>query len=119
MIQSHILFSLNGLQYSIDASVVKEIFLLPEITPVNNAPQDIIGILNLRSQIVPIMDLNLRFGHSVKTLDITNEIIVIQWQNWQIGLIVDRVLEVREIQPQLIDRDTSYGRERNIADIFV
>jgi purine-binding chemotaxis protein CheW len=117
--QSYTIFSLNDLQYGIDTSLVKEVFLLPEITSIDNAPQDIIGVLNLRSQLIPIMDLNLRFGHPIRQLDITKEVIVIQWQSWQVGLIVDRVLEVREIASNSIKLDTSYGRERNIADIFV
>jgi purine-binding chemotaxis protein CheW len=116
---SYIIFSLNDLQYGIETNVIKEVFLLPEITPIDNAPQDIIGVLNLRSQIVPIMDLNLRFGRNLKPCDITNEIIAIQWQNWQVGLIVDRILGVREIPSRSIELDTSYGRERNIADVFI
>jgi purine-binding chemotaxis protein CheW len=119
MTQSHLIFFLNGLQYGIDTSVIKEVFLLPEITSIDNAPQDIIGVLNLRSQIVPIMDLNLRFGHPLKRYDINNEVIVIQWQKWRVGLIVDRIIEVEEISSEIIDRDTSYGRNRDIADVFV
>jgi purine-binding chemotaxis protein CheW len=119
MTQTHIIFSLNKLQYAINSSVVEEVFLLPEINSIDNAPQDIIGVLNFRSQIVPIMDLNLRFGHPIEQGDINREIIVIRWQKWKVGLMVDRIIEVKDLPENLINRDISYGRERNIADIFV
>ena len=60
----YLIFNLNNIKYGIDPLVVKEIFLLPELMPIAETPMDIVGILNLRGQVIPVMHLDLRLGGS-------------------------------------------------------
>jgi purine-binding chemotaxis protein CheW len=70
----YLIFDLGDSQYGIDASLVKEIFPLPELAPVPEAPTDIIGILNLRGEVLPVMHLGLRLGRSVVRCELSNQI---------------------------------------------
>jgi purine-binding chemotaxis protein CheW len=61
---SHYLtFTHNNFIYAVEATSVQEVFFLPELSPIPESPPDIIGTVNLRGNIIPIMDLNLRFGY--------------------------------------------------------
>ena len=115
----YLIFNLHSVAYGIEASLVKEIFLLPELTPIAEAPIDIVGILNFRGKIVPVMHLDLRLGNSMQECKISDSVIVLDWQGLQIGLIVNAVREVTTIDSQLIEKEIDYGRERNINPAFV
>jgi purine-binding chemotaxis protein CheW len=58
----YLTFNFNNLLYGVDALLVQEIFYLPELTPVVEAPEDIVGLLNLRGKILPVMHLGTRLG---------------------------------------------------------
>jgi len=60
--KAYLIFYLDKSPYAIAAQTVKEIFPLPELIPLPEAPTDIIGVLNLRGEILPIMHLALRLG---------------------------------------------------------
>jgi purine-binding chemotaxis protein CheW len=112
-------FQLRQLQYGIPVSYVREIFPLPEINPVPEAPGDIIGLLNWRGKVLPIMHLDRRLGHSMQPCRLSDSVIVIEWQGLQVGVIVDRVDDVLSLEDRLIDRDIAYGRENHINTAFL
>jgi purine-binding chemotaxis protein CheW len=109
--KSYLIFKLNQYRYGLETSVVQEIFFLPELTPVEEAPRDIVGVLNLRGNILPVMDLALRFGHRSIQYQITDSVIVIEWQGFSVGIIVNAVEEVKEIETAQIQTQISYGRK--------
>jgi purine-binding chemotaxis protein CheW len=117
-IKPYLIFSLHDARYAIAAESVVEIFLLPELTPVAEAPPDIVGLLNLHSTYVPVMHLDLRFGHKFDHCHLTDSVIVVESQGLQVGLIVHRVETVSEIDDRYIQEDLSYGRP-NIHQAFV
>jgi purine-binding chemotaxis protein CheW len=76
----YLLFSLNDSHYGIDTNIVREIFYLPELISVAETPRDVVGILNLRSQIVPIMHLSLRLGLPWAECNSDDYVIILKWQ---------------------------------------
>ncbi|WP_019508611.1 chemotaxis protein CheW [Pleurocapsa sp. PCC 7319] len=115
----YVIFSLHDGRYAIAAEAVKEIFFLPELSPVAEAPTDIVGLLNLHSVFVPVMHLDLRFGHKFERCHLTDSVIVIESQGLQVGVIVHQVETVNDIDEQYLQADLSYGREKNISQAFV
>ncbi|AFY85572.1 chemotaxis protein CheW [Chroococcidiopsis thermalis] len=115
----YLIFSLHNLRYGIDATLVQEIFLLPELNPIIEAPTDIVGILNLRSQLIPIMHLGLRLGYKMQNCHLSDSVIVLQWQDLQIGIIVNSVYEVKNISPEVIETNISYGRVKESTARFI
>lgn len=115
----YLIFTLDDSHYAIAASLVKEIFPLPELTPVPEAPTDIIGIINLRSEVLPVMHLALRLGSLSVTCKLDDQIVVLDWRGLQIGMVVDRVLELRTIEDEAIQAQIDYGRTNNINPAFI
>lgn len=94
---SYLFFDLHGAFYGLRTSFVREIIWLPELTPVEEAPPHIAGVFNLRGRIVPVMDLNLRFGHKPKRYQTSDSVIVFEAEDSLMGVIVSEALDVKEI----------------------
>lgn len=90
-------FSLGKEDYGVEIKYVTEIIGIQSITEVPDLPAYINGIINLRGKIIPVMDVRLRFGKTVREYDDRTCIIVIDINDISIGLIVDRVSEVINI----------------------
>ena len=90
-------FRLAQEEYGIEITQVQEIILMGEITHVPQTADYIKGLINLRSTVIPIVDLRLRFG--LKQKDTTDEtrIMVVNVSGKTIGIIVDAVSEVLRI----------------------
>ena len=90
-------FSSNGLNIGVSTNYVIEIITNHSITMLPLAPDYVKGIINLRGQIIPIIDIRLRMGNP--SIDYTNStcIIVLNINSVQIGIIVDDVQQVMDI----------------------
>jgi len=107
--QYYVIFSLHGLSYGIDAMSVKEIFSLPELAIAIDAPEDVVGLLNLRGKLVPVMDLNRRFGYPFQEYKLSDSVIAIEQEGEMLGIVVNQVREVVAIHPEAIE-NTIYTR---------
>ena len=99
-------FSLGDGHYGIPIEHVSEILKMESITEVPKAPKYIEGVINLRGNVVPIIDLRKRFGMPEIEYTKKNKIIIIDFRKRLIGLIVDMVSEVitlneKEVEPSL------------------
>ncbi len=84
-------------EYGIEISKVREIILLSEITSIPRTPEYVQGLINLRSTVIPIIDLRLRFGlPSVEPTEDTR-IVVTQLNGKTTGVVVDAVSEVLRV----------------------
>lgn len=102
-------FYLGNEGYAIEILKVQEIIGLMAITPVPQMPSYIKGVLNLRGKIVPVMNLRSRFGFDeVEDTDETC-IIVIQHNEYLMGVLVDGVSEVVDIKTENIESVPSVG----------
>ncbi|MBD1808039.1 chemotaxis protein CheW [Microcoleus sp. FACHB-SPT15] len=106
--KQYLTFRLHNLQYGIEAALVQEIFPLPELTLIDKAVTNIIGILNFRGQIVPILHLDLLRQYSVKSCHLSDYIIVMQWEGLQFGLVVHQVNEVLDVNTEAIETEPFY-----------
>jgi purine-binding chemotaxis protein CheW len=97
-------FAIGDDQYGVDIMAVREIKGWANITHLPKQPQYVRGVLNLRGNIVPIVDLRCRFGQGLTETTSLHIMIVVQIDGRQVGLIGDRVLDIvsvdaDEIQP--------------------
>ncbi len=104
----YLTFILDGEEYGVDILKVQEIKGWSNVTPIPNTPAHVLGLLNMRGSIVPIVDLRTRFGLSCVAYGPTTVVIVVKItqadQERTVGLVVDAVadvyrLESEEIQP--------------------
>lgn len=96
-------FSLEQEQYAVNIAHVTEIVGMQKISEVPDVPGFIKGVTNLRGQVIPVMDMRLRFNLPWQEYDDRTTIIVLELDNTATGLIVERVNEVLDIQPSQID----------------
>lgn len=94
-----VVFELDNQQYAIDIIQVYEMERLKEIviSPVPKAPKFVEGIINLRGEVVPVIDLRIKLGIEQKEIDKRTRIIIVKLENKVIGLLVDGVSEVVDI----------------------
>lgn len=90
-------FRLAQEEYGVEITKVQEIILMGEITRVPQTPPYIKGLINLRSTVIPIVDLRLRFGLSHDETTDETRIMVVNVATKTIGIIVDAVSEVLRI----------------------
>ncbi len=95
-------FRLGQEEYGIEITKVQEIILLGEITQVPQTPDYIMGLINLRSTVIPIVDLRMRFNLEQEENTDETRIIVVNVSGNTIGIIVDAVSEVLSISNEQI-----------------
>lgn len=105
------LFNIGREVYGLEIKVVKEIIEMQTLTPIPNLPKYMVGIINLRSNIIPIMDIRLRFNMEKREIDDRTCIIIVDLNGVSMGIIVDRVSEVLKIDQKMIDKQINTGSE--------
>ncbi len=98
-----IVFKLGDERYGVDISQVREIIRPTQITRIPNAPDFVEGVINLRGQITTIINLRKRFGLPPKKIDNDTRIIVVEYDNAVIGMMVDTVNEVKYLSAEDIE----------------
>ena len=117
--QSYLTFCLHELICGIETLLVKEIFQLPELKIIPETPGDILGVLYLRDRTIPVMHLDRRLGQPVRDCQLSDRVIVIQWENIEMGVIVNEVLDVVDISSDDIEQEPDYGRENHLNTAFI
>lgn len=92
-----IAFRLGEQFYSIDIMQVREIRGWTQATPIPHAPGFVMGVINLRGMVLPIVDLAARFGHPPTVATPRHAIIVTQIGGRTVGLLVDAVSDILTI----------------------
>lgn len=81
--------------YGVDAQWVREVVRLPEITPLEDAPLFIVGVINLRGRVVPVLDLHNRLGRaSAECHYLSDAVVVLEQGEMVLGLLVNEVHEI-------------------------
>lgn len=104
-------FTLEDETYGIDVMLVQEVLREIEVAPVPGAPHYVTGIINLRGNVVSVIDARNRFGLPVKESTDLTRIIVIEVQQHIIGILVDSVAEVVDIKRSEIETAPNVGTD--------
>ncbi|MEW8333315.1 MAG: chemotaxis protein CheW, partial [Candidatus Thiodiazotropha sp.] len=99
--------------YGINVMQVQEVLRITEIAPVPGAPPYVLGIINLRGNVVTVIDTRTRFGLPTKEVDDASRIIVIESEKQVVGILVDAVAEVVELRETDIDPAPNVGTEES------
>jgi len=118
----YLTFKLGDEEYGLEIHKVLEIIGMQNITPVPRTPDYLQGVINLRGIIHPVIDLNKKFGLGMTDeTDLTCIIVVIverDEKQEQMGIIVDEVSEVEDINEEDIEETPSLGTEINTEFIL-
>ncbi|KAB2825350.1 chemotaxis protein CheW [Aliivibrio sp. S4TY2] len=106
-------FQLEEETYGINVMQVREVLRHTEIAPVPGAPDYVLGIINLRGNVVTVIDTRSRFGLMQGEITDNTRIIVIESERQVIGILVDSVAEVVYLRSSEIDTTPSVGTEES------
>lgn len=119
-----IVFRLADEQFAVSINQVQEINRLSQITRVPRAPKFVEGVVNLRGDVIPVIDLRKRFELAAREYNQFNRIIVSDFDKKKVGIIVDEVLEVLrvpkkkvEIAPETIQGSNSQNFLEGLANL--
>jgi len=98
----YLTFQLGGEVYGLPIEYIIEIIGVQRITKVPDMSDYVKGVINLRGQVIPVIDVRKRFGMEHREYDDRTCIMVTRIRGVSIGLIVDTVDEVRDIPPETI-----------------
>ena len=116
-LRSFLTFRMMDEVFAIDVLKVIEILELSKITKVPRSPDFMIGIINLRGNVLPVIDARTKFGMPKKDATVESCIIVmnidVDDDTITLGALVDSVSEVLEVQPESIQKSPSIGARYN------
>ncbi len=108
----YLTFDLASEGYGIEIRHVIEIIGIQPITAVPDLPEHVIGVLNLRGKVIPIIDVRRRFSLPHRDHDDRTCIVVVNVNDYSVGLVVDKVSEVITIPANEIEPPPATGRQR-------
>lgn len=112
-ITQFVTFRLRDETYGINVMQVQEVLRVSEIAPVPGAPDYVLGIINLRGNVVTVIDTRTRFGLPAVEREDASRIVIIESDQQVVGILVDSVAEVVELRQSDIDSAPSVGNEES------
>lgn len=106
-------FRLEGELYGINVIQVQEVLRVTEIAPVPGAPDYVLGIINLRGNVVTVIDTRRRFMLSEREIDDDTRIVIIEVLGQIVGLLVDGVAEVVYLRASEVESAPEVGNDES------
>ncbi|MBN6773493.1 chemotaxis protein CheW [Pseudomonas granadensis] len=106
-------FKLDNETYGINVMRVQEVLRYTEIAPVPGAPSYVLGIINLRGNVVTVIDTRQRFGLSTGEISDNTRIVIIEADKQVVGIMVDSVAEVVYLRQSEIETAPNVGNEES------
>ncbi|KHK62866.1 MULTISPECIES: chemotaxis protein CheW [Pseudomonas] len=106
-------FKLDNETYGINVMRVQEVLRYTEIAPVPGAPSYVLGIINLRGNVVTVIDTRQRFGLDSSDVNDNTRIVIIEADKQVVGILVDSVAEVVYLRQSEIETAPNVGNEES------
>ncbi|MGD0819451.1 MAG: chemotaxis protein CheW [Desulfomonilia bacterium] len=115
--RQYLSFKLDEEEFALDISKVREVLDFTKITKVPQTPDFMKGVINLRGAVVPVVDLNRKFGIKDTEKTVNTRIIIgevsIEGDETVLGVLADSVHEVMELEPESIEPAPKIGAKLN------
>ena len=106
-------FRLDNETYGINVMQVQEVLRYTEIAPVPGAPSYVLGIINLRGNVVTVIDTRQRFGLGSAPVTDNTRIVIIEADKQVVGILVDSVAEVVYLRQSEIETAPNVGNDES------
>lgn len=106
-------FRLQEETYGINVMQVQEVLRYSEIAPVPGSPEYVLGIINLRGNVVTVIDTRARFGLPPAEVSDNTRVVIIEAEKQVIGILVDSVAEVVYLKQSEIDNAPNVGTDES------
>jgi len=112
--KQYVVFQIADQEFGVDIHKVSIIEKFMNITRVPSTPDYIKGVVNLRGEIIPVMDLRTKFGLPYKDADDDTRIIMLKFNDVTLGVIVDSVAEVVSFAEEEMESVTTITNDRTL-----
>jgi purine-binding chemotaxis protein CheW len=113
LVRQYLMFNLGGETFGVGIHAIREIIEYPGVTTIPLAPAFLHGVINLRGAVVPVLDLSVRFGRDATSINRRTCIVVVEVAQGEalhmLGVLVDGVTEVREVEPGEVESRPQFG----------
>ena len=106
-------FRLDNEKYGINVMQVQEVLRYTEIAPVPGAPTYVLGIINLRGNVVTVIDTRSRFGLKSSEISDSTRVVIIELEQQIVGILVDSAAEVVYLRASEIDVAPNVGNDES------
>jgi len=106
-------FKLDNETYGIRVMQVQEVLRVSEIAPVPGAPHYVMGIINLRGNVVTVINTRSRFGLPQAENDDSTRIVILESDDNVVGILVDGVAEVVDLEKEQIETSPNVGNDES------
>jgi len=93
-VKQYVVFEIEGEIYALDILFVESIERMSQITRVPYSPAEMLGVINLRGDVIPVASIRQVLGYGEQHYTEATRIIIVQYEDYRIGMVVDRVLEI-------------------------
>jgi purine-binding chemotaxis protein CheW len=97
----HVICKIGDSEYALPADEVYQMETYSGATPVPGAPSYVAGLVQVRQQIIPVLDVRARFGLELQAPTLESRVIVLRLKERLVGILVDSAREVQNIAPEL------------------
>ncbi|MBF0519432.1 MAG: chemotaxis protein CheW [Nitrospirae bacterium] len=105
----YIAFRCGRFVYAVDTLHVREIIHLPEFKLVDEAPEYVVGLINVRGNVIPLIDIDKRLGRKGHSYALTDKVIVFSHNRRRIGVIVDEIMDIYDVSSDSIEKAPLYS----------
>jgi len=116
--RQYVVFRLAKEEYGVDTRNVTIIERMTTITRVPKTPPFILGVINLRGDIIPVMDLRARFNLPAVEYTDDTRIVIIKVEDTSMGMVVDSVAEVIQLSEDAIENVTNFSNDLSMDFIL-
>ncbi|MBX7153010.1 chemotaxis protein CheW [bacterium] len=99
-------FNAGEKDYAVELNCVREVIRMVSFTPVSELPDFVVGVINVRGEILPVIDFMRRAGLGYGRKTLRSRILIMTIKKVNVGMMVDRVREVIEIDPSAVSNNT-------------
>jgi purine-binding chemotaxis protein CheW len=114
-------FSISGKLFGLEISSVKEVLKLPRVTRIPNTGKYILGVYNLRGNIISLFDLHQALGLDVQNSESGGMVLVIEEKNLRLSFVVDKVMDFIEIAQSMIQapiNEQNFGNGKFVSGTY-
>ena len=115
----YILLALENTLFALPLSMALEVGRRPDITPLPNLPKWVLGISNVRGEIISFINLKTFFGISSTGMKVERRFLIIHNQDTKVGITVDRIMGILSLEQIDADLQNSPYREGEIANYIL
>lgn len=103
----YLIFAIDDRKLAIELELVEQVFAAVEITPLEEAPESVLGLVNVHGAIIVVLNVRKKLEIHQRSMQLSDQIVIVNIEDRQLGLLVDEVVEVLQASPQQIEAMSS------------